>query len=55
MCLDEQQQPLPPVAVVPSAQPRLNYGVVIERLRQLFNSPDLGRQLDKVRAIILTA
>ena len=54
MCLDEQQQPPTPVAVVPSAQPRLNCGVVIERLRQLLNSPDLGRQLDQVRAIILT-
>ena len=54
MCLDEQQQLPPPVAVVPSAQPRLNCGVVIERLRQLLNSPDLGRQLDQVRAIILT-
>jgi len=53
MCLDEQQQPPPPVAVVPSAEPRLNFRVVIERLRQLLNSPDLGRQLDQVRAIIV--
>ena len=54
MCLDEQQQPPPPDAVVPPAQPRLNYGVVIERLRELLNSPDLGRQLGQVRAFILT-
>ena len=54
MCLDEQQQPPPPVAVVSPAQPRLNCGVVIERLRQLLNSPDSGRQLGQVRAIILT-
>ena len=54
MCLNEQQQPPTPVAVVPSAQQRLNCGVVIERLKQLLNSPDLGLQLDQVRAIILT-
>ena len=54
VCLDEQQQPPPPVAVVLPAQARLNCGVVFERLRQLLNYPDLGRELGQVRAIILT-